>query len=563
MKKCASWYNNATMQARYAQRRTLSFQNPPSGETHSEGASFHSHEYGFRRSGPAIREGGIPVIRKGCFVFFTLLWGLWCVAPLPALAGVHAVDDVEYSTPHGWVQQESPGAKAYHVLMYQGHPVGELFLMKESLFEQKSPATVLQEGIRKNAAGFAGYQAIGMRNISLSGTEAVMHDFLYCPPGSPVQFAGRVVVLVVDKSAYTFFFNTTINTAAMLEGPFSEVVSSVRVIRKPVAPPRKVQEGVFSIELAPGWREANDLKEEGVHCYDYYGDTGEDTVLISLLAFGRSTGDESTALSAIVEKKNPLEAVLNAMIDMHKRRGKYTPLQTKTRSVAGCDAIVHDFSIQKPDSNFVYRLCVVAVKQQENTPSRVFAPAVYDFTFPSFEMDRFNKGKAAVDALLDSMTLIQPLPALSPPPPFADLQDERIFRSPTEHFTLTLPEGAKQDAMEQLDPVDVLGESFTYTIEGKKDTIILLSTFYSALDGEFAHEELLDELEAKESGQATWEIQGRNVPVGLYSARGGKALVTALFADDDLLLAVLLPKKEYGAAQGWIKELINGVRFEK
>ena len=117
--------------------------------------------------------------------------------------------------------------------------------------------------------------------------------------------------------------------------------------------------------------------------------------------------------------------------------------------------------------------------------------------------------------------------------------------------------------MEQLDPVDVLGESFTYTIEGKKDTIILLSIFYSALDGEFAHEELLDELEAKESGQATWEIQGRNVPVGLYSARGGKALVTALFADDDLLLAVLLPKTEYVAAQGWIKELINGVRFEK
>ena len=140
--------------------------------------------------------------------------------------------------------------------MYQGHPVGELFLMKESLFEQKSPTTVLQEGIRKNAAGFAGYQAIGMRNISLSGTEAVMHDFLYYPPGSPVQFAGRVVVLVVDKSAYTFFFNTTINTAAMLEGPFSEVVSSVRVVRKPVAPPRKVQEGVFTIaSVGQGTRE--------------------------------------------------------------------------------------------------------------------------------------------------------------------------------------------------------------------------------------------------------------------------------------------------------------------
>ncbi len=563
MKKCASWYNNATMQARNARRRTLNFRNPPSPETLAEGASLHSYQCGVRRSGPAIREGGIPVIRKGCFVFFALLLGLLCALTIPAHAGVHTVDDLEYSTPHGWVQQESPGAKAYHVLLYQGHPVGELFLMKESLLEQKSPSTVLQEGIRKNAAGFAGYQAIGMRNISLSGTEAVKHDFLYYPPGSPVQFAGRVVVLVVDKTAYTFFFNTTINTAAMLEGPFSEVVSSVRVVRKPVAPPRKVHEGVFTIELSPGWRDADDLKEEGVHCYDYYDEADKEKVLISLLAFGRSTEDESTALTAILEKKNPLEAVLNAMIEMHKRRGKYTPLQTKNRSVAGCDAVIHDFSVQKPDSTFVYRLCLVAVKQQADTPSRVFAPAVYDFTFSSFEMDRFNKGKTAVDALLDAMTLIHPLPALSPPPPFADLQDERIFRSPTEGFTVTLPQGAKKDAVEQLDPIDVLGESFTYTIEGKKDTLILLSVFYDALDGEDAHANLLDELDAKESGQSIWKIQGRDVPVGLYSARGGKALVTALFADDDLLLAVLLPKKEYAAAQRWIKEMIDSVNFKK
>ena len=79
--------------------------------------------------------------------------------------------------------------------------------------------------------------------------------------------------------------------------------------------------------------------------------------------------------------------------------------------------------------------------------------------------------------------------------------------------------------MEQLDPVDVLGESFTYTIEGKKDTIILLSIFYSALDGEFAHEELLDELEAKESGQATWEIQEETSPSDCIQRAAGKALV--------------------------------------
>ena len=512
--------------------------------------------YVFRaHHGPAKREGGIPMIRKWCFVFFALAWGVSTVSPARALPAKTA-DDIEYVMPPGWVAKETPGAKAYYVLMHLGNPVGEMYLTKEPLFEQKTPATVLREGLRKNSAGIEGYQAIKTSNIALSGIDAVLHDFLYYSPGSPVPFTGRAVVLIVNNAAYTFFFNTTTGTFPLLEGAFGEILASVRPVRKTKAAPRRVQEDVFSIELSPEWRDSND--PQGAK-YRYYDAT--DTLLASFLVFGRNRYDEETALTALKEKKDPLERVLNSRIAPFKTDGEYTPLGTKSLRIAGCDAVVHDFSLKKPDSHIVHRLCVIALRQQESTASRIFAPAVYDFTFIAPDLESFNSVKGDLDALLDSITLVRPLPPVTPAPPFADVEDERIFRSPTDSFTVTLPEGAKKDAVERLDPIGVLGESFTYTIEGMKDTTILISVFYDALDGEDAHGNLLDDLEAKESGRTTWNVQGRDVPVGLYSARGGQALVTALFADDSLLVAVVLPKKEYARAQGWIKELINGVRF--
>ena len=110
-----------------------------------------------------------------------------------------------------------------------------------------------------------------------------------------------------------------------------------------------------------------------------------------------------------------------------------------------------------------------------------------------------------------------------------------------------------------LDPSDKGGESRTYTF---KDAVILLSVFLSELDGEAAVTSLMDELEAVRKSASSWSVQGRKVPVSLYAAAEGQALVTALFERDNLLIAVLLPKDEYKEAQGWIKRLITGVTFD-
>ncbi len=138
---------------------------------------------------------------------------------------------------------------------------------------------------------------------------------------------------------------------------------------------------------------------------------------------------------------------------------------------------------------------------------------------------------------------------------------ENIFRDITDSLTVTLPPGAKQDYPERLDPVGKHGDSYTYTLPGVKDALILLSTFYASLDGEGAFWVLLDELEAEENGLTTAAIQGRSIPVGFYTTPGGKILVTALFAEDGLLMAVLIPEQEFAGARRWIRDLIYSVRF--
>ena len=145
---------------------------------------------------------------------------------------------------------------------------------------------------------------------------------------------------------------------------------------------------------------------------------------------------------------------------------------------------------------------------------------------------------------------------------YLEAGQENIFRDITDSLTVTLPPGARQDVPERLDPVGKHGDSYTYTLPGVKDgALILLSTFYASLDGEGAFGALLDELEAEENGLTTATIQGRYIPVGLYTTPGGKILVTALFAEDGLLIAVLIPEQEFAGARRWIRDLIYSVRF--
>jgi hypothetical protein len=100
--------------------------------------------------------------------------------------------------PPAGVPKEAPGMKAYQVLMYQGNPVGEMYLAKEPLTAPKTPSQLLEEGLRKKAPALQNYQPIETLNLKVAGRDAVLHGLRLLPAASTVPFTGRVVVTVVN-----------------------------------------------------------------------------------------------------------------------------------------------------------------------------------------------------------------------------------------------------------------------------------------------------------------------------------------------------------------------------
>ncbi|NCB17554.1 MAG: hypothetical protein EOM65_15445, partial [Synergistales bacterium] len=258
-----------------------------------------------------------------------------------------SADEIRFVMPSGWVRKEAPapGTLAYYVLMYQGKPYGEMYLSKEPLPSALGARQVLEEGLRKNSAGLQGYQPMGTYPVSAVGvSDAVAHDFIYYPAQSPVPFTGRVVVLVVGHASYTFFFNTTSSFFPSVKGSFGEVTASIQAVPKPPvqeakkAEPRTVEEHGFTMTLAGGWSESGDAMGAK---YRYAGAVGQH--LASFFPFGKDEKAGVTALFALMEKKDALEAVLASKVrDDFPGYGDYTAVDTFRRKVAGSDAIIHD-----------------------------------------------------------------------------------------------------------------------------------------------------------------------------------------------------------------------------
>ena len=518
------------------------------------------------------------------------------IAALPAYGGAVTADDISFAMPPGWIAKEAPGMKAYQVLMYQGNPVGEMYLAKEPLMTPKTPTQLLEEGLRKNAAGLQNYQSLETLNLTVAGCDAALHDYVYSPPQSPVPFTGRVVVFVVNNAAYTFFFNTTSNYFPAVKGSFAEIVASVRVLPRPSpvaatqggaqgtqAGPRRVEEDGFVLDLGPGWRDSNDAMGAK---YRYYGADGG--LLASFFPFGRDKGDEGMAIVALIGKADPLDAVLAAKVgNTFKTFGEYAAVGTRKRKIAGCDAIVHDFSFRQGATQGMYRWCIVAVKDKPDTSSEIFAPSIYHFAFMTSHADRFDELKTAFDAVLDSMKLAKPLPGVaataspdagvpvqttaapSPKPADQELpsldepEGDEVFRAPNGKFTVQLPKEAKRDAEPGIPDVGETGDVITYKVADKPDALIILHLFEGAAAGPAYRDALTSEWDAKDAGETTWTVDGRKVPVDLFTTPDGQVLVTAVFANDGLFLAVRVPKATYGESRGWIKALIGGVRFGK
>ena len=536
------------------------------------------------------------MIRRGaCFGLFVVLCvmviGVEAATPLTA-------DDIAFTMPPGWVAKEAPGMKAYQVLMYQGNPVGEMYLGKEPLMAPKTPSQLLEEGLRKNAPALQNYQPLETLHLKVAGSDAVLHDYVYYPPQSTVPFTGRVVVTVVNDAAYTFFFNTTSNYFPAVKGSFAEIVASVRVVPRPspaeqgaaVAQtgPRKVEEHGFILELGAGWVDSNDPMGAK---YRLYGPDRK--LLASFFPFDRNEKSATDALFAIAGKSDPLDAVLNGQIATNfKTFGNYAPLGTKRRTVAGCDAIVHDFSFEQGNIKGVYHWCIVAVKDKPDIGTQIFPPSCYSFAFVTYRPDRFAELASVFDAVLDSAKLAKPLPsgtALVTPgadttggtapkptptvvsqtpaeqelPPLVEPEGDEFFRAPNGRFSVQLPKGAKRDAEPGVPSVGEAGDVITYRVPDKPDALVILHLFDGAAAGPAYRDALTAEWDAKDSGKTTWTVGGRKVPVDLFATRDGQVLVTAVFADDGLFLAVRVPKATYAESRGWIKALIGGVRFKE
>jgi hypothetical protein len=531
------------------------------------------------------------------------------------------VDDIDFTMPSAWVAKSEPGVKAAYTFFFQGKPYAEMFLTKETLDSQKTAAQALDEGLRKNSANIQGYRPVQTNSITVAGTDASIHDFSYFLPQTPVQFTGRVLVIVLNNAAYTFFFNTTSGYFPYVKGSFSEVVGSIRAVEKtqdptevkipgpaelaaelatpslsePGPPPsdrqgttggrRTVEEHCFLLELAPGWQQTR-LGLAGGAKYRYYSAEGK--YLAGFFPFGTNAIDQSIATMCLPVKSDPLEAVLRRKIANLTPQEEYKEINSERRTIAGCPAIIHDFSVKMTGAETLsmQRYCLIAVKDKPDEGSIMYPPSIYNFMFMSSH-DKFEAVKTEYDAILDSMRLAQPLsgvgitdPEVSTVPvsgktagagirkeqieqdlpELLETEDEVIFQDPSGRFTVKFPEGVKLDRQANPDFADEKGKVLTYTIPEKEGALIVLYVFDDLSEGYAYRDAMAVKHNARESGETTWIVDGRNVPMKLFSFREGCVFLTALFPEERLFIGVRVQKSSYNESRSWIKDLIVGVR---
>jgi len=170
------------------------------------------------------------MFRKCCLLLFAA--SMVVLGATGAVAEVFRADDVEYEMPQGWKKSEYPGARAYFILMYKGNPIGEMFLGKDPMPADSDLGREFNRILNEKSSGFDGYTPIGTREHKVSGLDFIVHDFLYYPSGSPVQFGGRAAFTMAGGSLYSFTFNTTANYFSSLSGVFNETIQSVRPAAK-------------------------------------------------------------------------------------------------------------------------------------------------------------------------------------------------------------------------------------------------------------------------------------------------------------------------------------------
>ena len=545
----------------------------------------------------------------------------------PQLTAGQDANDITYTMPAGWSLQPvqaGPEVKAHYVLMSGGRPYGEMYFSREPLAGPQSLDQFFQAGLEKVKPSISNYRALQTQHISLAGIDTIVHDFNYDLSGT--SWSGRSYSMLVNDTAYTFFFNTLSQYAPSLQGTISQVMSSVRPAPKPKPAPQTigvqaggqgavpgamgggpgtVEEYGLQFDLPAGWAPSNDA--QGAK-YRLYGPGG--TLTGSIFIF---EPDELSGLSAMMGgPDNTLDSVFRGkQEDLFKSFDLYTPTNTAKIKIGRFDALVHDFTIRQGVQKGFNRWIFISVKEKEDTEKTRYAPIVHQMAFMTTAMEQLEGLKIQFDGIVKS---IRPKGTAAPaadqgaaPPATlpawmtkttpagqaaaAPMKTEPANVTPKAQAPIrpTPPQKTEGEALpnlldntgEALAYVDPSGRytvnlpqgavlekreenSSIYVIAANKTTIQVLS-FKSLQQGDAIAAKI--RAGKKVNGAATdWKAGSRPVMVGLYTfndAAGDKmASVMAYYRTSGLVMVIALPAPAYAGAKDWITALIKRVAFK-
>jgi hypothetical protein len=541
----------------------------------------------------------------------------------PQLTTGQEADDITYTMPAGWSLQPvqaGPEVKAHYVLMSGGRPYGEMYFSKEPLAAPQSLDQFFQAGLEKAKPAIPNYRLRQTQHISVAGIETIVHDFTYDISGT--SWSGRTYSMLINNTAYTFFFNTLSQYLQSLQGTISQIMATVRPVPKPKPAPQvggvqagvpgaigggpsTVEENGLQFDLPAGWAASND--PQGAK-YRLYGPEG--TQYGALFIF---EPDELSGLSAMMGgPDNTLDSAFKRkQEDLFKNFDQYAPTNTAKIKIGRFDALVHDFTIRQGAQKGFNRWIFIAVKEKEDTDTKRYAPVVHQIAFMTTVMEQLEGLKLQFDGIVQSIRLkgaaapaadqgaatTANLPAwMTKPAPAAQAAAAKTapavvapaaqaplppLKTPPPKTAVealpNLPDFPKE-TLAYLDPTNrytvnlppgaVLEKneenSSTYAIAADNTTIQVLS-FNSLKQGDAIAAKIRAGKNLK--GAATnWKAGSRQVVVGLYAfndaAGENLASVMAYYRGSGLVMVITLPAQEYAGAQDWITKFIKGVVFK-
>jgi hypothetical protein len=529
--------------------------------------------------------------RPAAPAFLSIALAALLAAAVPAATGpasAQDADEITLAMPQGWVPQAlrgGPELKAHYVLMRGGRPFAEMYLSQTALAAGRTLDAVFQDGLNSIRPQLPYYQARGTRQTTVAGQPAIQHDFVYMPSGAGVMFAGRTYTLTSGSSAFTFFFQTAVVTAAAVESSVAQAMAGVKMAPRTEPGPPRTLPGAGLIaddmgvlyDLPAGWAASHD--PQGAK---YRLMTAQGLTHASLFIFKSEPSRSLTALMDPASGTAAMEALESRIAEIYKTYEGYAPGLLERRTIAGYPGAVHDFTFKFQTATVVYRAACFAEPGKSDDPNIRVAPTIHTFAFSSLEANRADELRAQWDAIMASMrpkTAVRPAPQIpadvpiqAPPEPpikpaakvegdLPDLAPEapegaEIYAEPFGRYRVTLPEGAVQEKVED--------NAAFYRMPSPKTAFIVHS---------FRQDDVGARLAArfaegrKPNGLPTlMSAGGRNAKVTLYTARDESgetmAWVVALYPGSGLLTVISLPAKDYPAAKGWIQALLKGVLFE-